>query len=147
MSMHSFQARLIKGLANGDLVLWGEAEDGKVVLADGVVAMVVPRDMVELDLAKCKQYDLSFWLRNFNNDSQLAVKASHGEACADGRTVPVTRFDAAESRWAWVQDRFLKEFPASSDAFIASGLSPVYIVYKGELRGWIMPVRKWKEGD
>lgn len=146
MSMHSFQMRLVKALANGDRVLWGETEDGKIVLADGVVAMVIPRDMVELDLGKCKQYDLSFWLRNFNN-SQLATKGAHGEAYTGNKHVPATRFDAAESSWAWVQDRFLKEFPSSSEAFISPGLSPVYIVYKDELRGWIMPVRKWKEGD
>lgn len=152
MSFHTFQQHLLK---SADTVIWAEAEDereyGKVILADGYVAMLVPKAMLELDLKHYRQSEpLNRYVELFYRTGTYAEKFAEDEAMTNGHKVKAAGFRvAATKQFAWAQQRFLNYFPATSDIFLSSQSRALFVTYEDELRGWVMPIlhdRGWELG-
>lgn len=142
MSVSSFQ----KHISKSDRVLWCEADPlyarGQIILADGVVAMLVPKAQLQLDLRLLHETDMNRYLHDFYKAATRTTFIRSEMGHADGRDRELSLFTSEGSRYAWVQSRFFKYFPATSVGFLGEGLSPLYVTYKDELLGWIMPVRR-----
>jgi hypothetical protein len=137
-NLNKFQKKMFDELLMGNRVVFGETEDGKVILTNGYEAYIFFKNEIFINLEKCKKADDLKKITTPNeNDRQIEItnnfyNSGRGMCC---------EFKADDGMKIWIQEKFVKPFGGC----IFKAYSPIQrvLVYDmhSRLIGLVLPMR------
>lgn len=142
MKVINILTNLLKQICKDNVhnIIYGMDKDHVYITQDRCVAFKIPADKFLIDLSKAlpkkipiADFDKKFF---YDRDSEDAVKTNEIRNISGGHVVKI----ANNKTFAWVNEKYLKDFDKDCMFKIVAPKSPVFVYEEDEIVGLIMPV-------